>query len=111
MFADRLVGHFVGRLALLMTVSMAIGGMPAAHADNSPVTPALPPVIGPLQAGPPAYPPDAGIALLPAGRAGVTASADVISPTPSNAVVANSARGIAGVSASADALSPVPGPG
>lgn len=98
-----------GSAPLLAATALALfAGSGIAHADPSPVTPPPPPVIGPLQYGPPGYPAAVGIPLLPAGRAGVSVSADTLSPAAPNAAPPIGSRGISGVQTSADSLSPTP---
>lgn len=83
----------------------------ASEANAEPSASPLPPmIIGPLQYGPPAYPPAVGVPLLPAGKAGVAASADSLSPTGAPPSSPAPAPGIAGVRPGVDALSPLPGP-
>ncbi|WP_199255918.1 hypothetical protein [Mycolicibacterium mengxianglii] len=81
----------------------------AAGAQPSSIAPPPPPVIGPLEYGPPAYPPAVGVPLLPQARAGVGVSADTLNPTASGSAPAP-AGGIAGVVVSADVVNPVPVP-
>ncbi|MGL5443898.1 MAG: hypothetical protein ACRDDJ_15685 [[Mycobacterium] stephanolepidis] len=98
-----------GRAVLLASSTLVLfASTGVAHADPGPVTPAPPPVIGALQYGPPGYPAAIGVPLLPAGRSGVSVSADTLSPAASTPSPPNTSRGIAGVQTSADALSPVP---
>lgn len=100
------------------TITAAVIGMAAACqaisagvANAAPApTPPPPPVLGPLQYGPPAYPPGVGIALLPPARSGVAASSDAISPISAYAPPEPGRHGVAGVAASADVLSPTPPP-
>ncbi|MGH3953014.1 MAG: hypothetical protein ACRDTI_03055 [Mycobacterium sp.] len=98
-----------GSATFLVTTTVALfAGSGIAHADPGPVTPPPPPVIGALQYGPPGYPAAIGVPLLPAGRAGVSISADTLSPAAPNAAPSNGSRGISGVQTSADSLSPAP---
>lgn len=91
----------------LASIALALstaGVAPLARADPPPIAPPPPPVIGPLQYGPPGYPPTIGVPLLPPGRSGVSISSDSLSPdqppTPGGS------RGISGVNVGADALMP-----
>lgn len=96
-----------GSATLFVTTTLALfAGSGTAHADPGPITPPPPPVIGALQYGPPGYPAAIGVPLLPAGRAGVSVSADTLNPAAP--APANAARGISGVQTSADSLSPAP---
>lgn len=95
--------------ALLAAVVLALStSTGTAHADPGPVTPPIPPGIGALQYGPPGYPAAIGIPLLPPGRAGVSVSADALSPAAPTPAPPNGSRGISGVQTSADSLSPAP---
>jgi hypothetical protein len=89
-----------GSLALL-TLGSGVAG-----ADPSPPPP--PPIIGPLQYGPPAYPPVVGVPLIPHARSGVVASADTLAPSAGGTVT--SGGGIAGVTTSSDVVTPTPLP-
>ncbi len=98
-----------GGAALLAATALALSvSTGIARADPGPVTPPPPPVIGPLQYGPPGYPAAIGVPLLPPGRAGVSVSADALSPAAPNPAPPNGSRGISGVQTSADSLSPTP---
>ncbi|MFA4082847.1 hypothetical protein [Mycobacteroides salmoniphilum] len=106
MFLFNIIRRHGGGALLLTAVLALTAGTGIAHADPGPITPPPPPVIGALQYGPPGYPAAVGIPLLPAGRAGVSVSADTLSPAAP--APANASRGISGVQTSADALSPNP---
>ncbi len=96
--------------ALLVATILALSvGTGIAHADPGPITPPPPPVIGPLQYGPPGYPAAIGVPLLPPARSGVSVSADALSPVAPPPASPNAPGGISGVRTSADALSPVAG--
>lgn len=100
-------------LVLAIIISAAADSMcySAVAAADPPIAPAPPPVIGPLQYGPPGYPPAIGVPLLPQARAGVTTSADTVDPAAQSPLPGSSANGIGGVRVAADAISPVrPGP-
>lgn len=91
----------IGAVTLLGAISNPI----VAQADP-PIAPPAPPIIGPLQYGPPGYPAAIGIPLIPAARSGVSTSADTLSPTPRGRTQAPS--GISGVQIAADVLNPTP---
>ncbi len=106
MFLFNIIRRHGGGALLLTSVLALTAGTGITHADPGPITPPPPPMIGALQYGPPGYPAAVGIPLLPAGRAGVSVSADTLSPAAP--APANASRGISGVQTSADALSPNP---
>lgn len=93
-------GTLVAAVALL-ALTTAQDGVALAQPPVTPSPP--PPVIGPLQYGPPGYPPTIGIALLPAARAGVGISADSLSPAPAPPA-GSSPSGIAGVNVTDDSI-------
>ncbi|WJR32361.1 hypothetical protein P3F83_17765 [Mycobacteroides immunogenum] len=96
-----------GGLALFLVTALNVAAaINVAHADPGPTVPPPPPVIGPLQYGPPGYPAAVGVPLLPAARSGVSVSADALSPVAPTPATPNASGGISGVRTSADALSP-----
>jgi hypothetical protein len=102
----------VGYPAIVLTAFLCglFGAGTTASAQPSSIAPPPSPVIGPLQYGPPAYPPTVGVPLLPKANSGVGVAADTLAPT-APASASAPAGGIAGVVASADVLSPFPSPG
>lgn len=100
----REVRHAIPLLVTIVSAAItSFGGSAVASADP-PITPAPPPIIGPLQYGPPGYGP-LGVPQIPPARAGVTSSADTVDPGTPAPLPGSPASGTSGVQVSADAIS------
>jgi hypothetical protein len=93
---------------VVLGTSLALLAFGSGRAAAEPSPPPPPPIIGPLQLGPPAYPPTVGVPLIPQARSGVVASADTLDPSAAQAATPDG--GIAGVTTSSGAITPVPLP-